>query len=169
MTEPLGSLVLAECKRHLFQESLPRLKKCLSELSEEEIWYRPNSETVSAGNLVLHLCGNVRQWIVSTLGRTADNRKRQTEFDEWGPIPTSELLERLESTLAEAESVIDKLEHEALTGIHRVQGMEETGVAILIHVVEHFSYHTGQISYITKSNRGIDLGYYRGVDLGKHG
>lgn len=169
MPQPIESLIIEECKRRLIGESLPRIEKCLSHLSQEAIWTRPNPETVSVGNLILHLCGNVRQWILSGLGGASDYRHRQSEFDEEGPIAKSELLDRLRSTLAKAGAVMDSLSKEDLIGFHQVQGMKETGVAILIHVVEHFSYHTGQIGYFVKTRLGVDLGYYAGVDLNRKG
>jgi uncharacterized damage-inducible protein DinB len=120
-------------------------------LSDEELWGRPNDEVVSLGNLVLHLCGNVRQWIISGLGGAPDDRVRQEKFDEVGPVPREELVDKLKSTLAAAE--------------RSVQAYSETGISILLHVVEHFSYHTGQISRDTKALKGVDLGYYEDDDL----
>src|SRR3954451_17097882 len=94
-TEVFGKALLAETKRRLFRDSQPRIHRCLGQLTEEEIWFRPNAETVSVGNLVLHLLGNVRQQILSGLCGAPDQRRWQTEFDERGPIPTAELLRRL--------------------------------------------------------------------------
>jgi uncharacterized damage-inducible protein DinB len=160
-----GAALIAECRRRLFGESLPRLRQCLGELAVEEIWARPNERTVSAGNLVLHLSGNVRQWIVAGLGGAPDVRERQAEFDATGPMPTAELLGRLEATLAEASRVLDALDPADLLRPRRVQGFTESGLCILVHVVEHFSYHTGQIAYMVKSRKNVDLGFYRGTDL----
>ncbi|MFQ5789991.1 MAG: DinB family protein [Acidobacteriota bacterium] len=164
-----GRALISQCERRLFSESLPRVKKCLSQLTEEEIWHRPNPETVSAGNLVLHLCGNVRQWIVSGLGGAPDIRERSREFSELGPISSSQLVERLESTLAEARSVLKSVDPEHLLEERTVQGFRETGLSILVHVVEHFSYHVGQITYFVKSRKAMDLKYYQGVDLDRTG
>jgi uncharacterized damage-inducible protein DinB len=138
-------------------------------LSVEEIWARPNEQTVSAGNLVLHLAGNVRQYVIATLGGVPDVRERQAEFDAPGPMPTAELLERLEKTMAEAAGVIDRVDVTRLLETHRVQGFVESGLSILVHVVEHFSYHTGQIAYIVKSRKNVDLGFYRGKNLDAKG
>lgn len=162
-----GQAFITECERRLFDESLPRLKKCLALLSEEEIWFRPNSETVSVGNLVLHLCGNVRQWIVSGLGGVSDTRKRSEEFSEQGPIPTDDLVEHLDKIMKETQLVIRSLEPTSLLEKRYVQGFEESGISILVHVVEHFSYHVGQITYFVKSKKGMDLKYYAGIDLNK--
>jgi uncharacterized damage-inducible protein DinB len=165
----VAQALITECERRLFDESLPRLKKCLALLSEQEIWFRPNSETVSVGNLVLHLCGNVRQWIVSGLGGVPDTRKRSEEFSEYGPIPTDDLVEHLDKIMKEARTVIRSLEPIDLLDKRNVQGFQESGVSILVHVMEHFSYHVGQITYFVKSKKGVDLKYYAGLDLNKKG
>ena len=149
----------------MFAESLPRLHKCLSELTEEEIWERPNENSNSVGNLILHLTGNINQWIVSTLGGEEDTRQRQTEFDEQGPIPTAVLLADLDGVMKKADAIISKLEPAELIQSKSVQGYKETVLAILIHVTEHFSYHTGQVSYIAKAQKNLDLNYYKDEDL----
>lgn len=164
--DALAAALIHEVRRRLFTECVPRLKTCVSLLTDDEIWYRPNAETVSIGNLVLHLCGNVRQWMLSGLGGQPDTRHRQSEFDEPGPIPSNELLQRLDGVMAEVAILLDHLTPRQLLDARRVQGFAETGVAILIHVTEHFSYHVGQITYAVKSRKGIDLGYYKGIDLG---
>ncbi|MFQ5604685.1 MAG: DinB family protein [bacterium] len=165
----IANALIVECKRRLRDESLPRLKKCLSQLDDEEVWFRPNSETVSVGNLILHLCGNVRQWIIATLGEKPDVRERENEFLEAGPISKTELVQRLESTLQECLKVLNGLDPSTLLLERTVQGFQETGVSILVHVMEHFSYHVGQISYFTKSRKAVDLQFYRGADLNKTG
>ena len=169
MADELGAALIKECRRRIYDESLPRIKKCLAQMSVEEIWSRPNEQTVSAGNLVLHLAGNVRQYIVATLGGVPDLRERQKEFDAAGPMPTAELLGHLEKSLADASAVLDRLDPAKLLETHRVQGFVESGLSILVHVAEHLSYHTGQIAYIVKSRKNVDLGFYRGKDLNRKG
>jgi uncharacterized damage-inducible protein DinB len=158
-----------ESRRRLIGESLPRIRKCVLELSDEEIWSRPNPESNSVGNLILHLAGNVGQYVLSGLGGAADLRERPKEFSERGPVPRAELLGRLERTMEAAARVIDGLDSGNLLQKRVVQGFEYDGLGILIHVVEHFSYHTGQIACIVKARKGIDLGFYRGVDLNRTG
>jgi uncharacterized damage-inducible protein DinB len=156
-----------ECRRRLVEESLPRLRTCLSELGEDEIWARPNEASNSMGNLVLHLRGNVGQYVVSGLGGAPDGRDRAAEFSERGPLPKARLLSGLERTLAEAARVIEGLDEARLLARYRIQGYDLDGIGVLVHVVEHFSYHTGQVAYFTKARKGIDLGFYRGVDLAR--
>src|SRR5262245_61595800 len=87
----VSGLLKDECCVHL-REGRERIHSCIGRLSEAQVWRRPNANTVSVGNLVLHLCGNVRQWINATLGGGKDTRQRDLEFSEPGPIPSAELL-----------------------------------------------------------------------------
>lgn len=171
MTAPdltVARLLIDEARRRLIGESLPRLRRCLAEMTDEEIWWRPNEASNSAGNLVLHLCGNARQWILGGLGGAPDRRDRDAEFAERGPVAREELLGRLESTMAEIDALLGRLDPADLARVRPVQCYEESGVAILVHVVEHFSYHVGQIGYALKARKAIDLGYYAGHDLTAH-
>ncbi|MCG8321063.1 MAG: DUF1572 domain-containing protein [Cytophagales bacterium] len=165
--ENFKDLIVVEVKRRIIKESVPRIKKCLSKLSQEEIWRRPNKETVSVGNLVLHLCGNVSQWVLSGLGNVPDTRERDREFSETEGISADKLMEDMEGLMQKVSDVLDSLSPADLLEVRRVQGFEETGVAILMHVTEHFSYHTGQITYYVKTNKNIDMNYYGGIDLNK--
>jgi len=158
-------MLIQETRRRLLGESLPRLKRCLDLLEEEEVWLRPNESSNSVGNLVLHLCGNARQWIVSGLGGAVDNRRRSEEFSARGPLPKSYLIELLDALASDIEAVLDRLSEGDLLKVYPVQVFQETGVSILVHVVEHFSYHVGQVGYFVKARKNLDLGYYSGHDL----
>ena len=165
-TQQFRNEFIKEAKFRLLEESVPRLKKCLHQLTIEEIWYRPNNNSNSMGNLVLHLCGNVRQWILSALGGHPDTRQRQSEFDESGPITTEKLLQDLDEVMLKVERLFDSLTAEDLLKVYQVQGVFETsGIGIIIHVVEHFSYHVGQMTYFVKWRKDMDIGYYEGIDL----
>jgi uncharacterized damage-inducible protein DinB len=165
--EELARLAVEECRRRIVDDDLPRIRKCLDALTDEEIWKRPNANTVSVGNLVLHLAGNVRQWVCAGLGGAKDVRERSKEFSEEGPLPKAELVRRLESSLADAVDTMKRADAAELLRKRPVQAFEETGLGILVHVAEHFSYHTGQIIYAVKSRKDVDLAFYRGVDLEK--
>ena len=156
-----ASMFLADSKGRLAKLSLPSIVKCLQQLSEEEIWWRPNPASNSAGNLVLHLCGNVRQWIISNLGGVEFERERDLEFSERGPIPRNKLIAQLRRTVRDACRVLDRLSDDSLARKHTIQGLHVTGLEAVLHVVEHFSYHTGQIIYITKLKRAEDLKFTR--------
>lgn len=163
----IAEALMAECEFRLFEQSFPRLRKCIDLLSDEQIWHRPNAETVSAGNLVLHLCGNMRQWICSGLGGEPDHRERAHEFSETRPLPKAELLAKLDAIERDAKAVLRRVDPLTLLDKRPVQAYEETGLSCLVHVVEHCSYHTGQITYIVKSRLGVDTQYYAGEDLNK--
>lgn len=152
----LAKMFTAEARK-CFERYLPRIIDCLGQLDETEIWWRPNASSNSAGNLVLHLCGNVRQWIISGLGGAPDVRERDTEFAERGPLPRRILVAQLCQTVGEVCSVLDGLSADDLLREYTIQGFHETGLSAVAHVFEHFSHHTGQIIYLTKLKRAKDL------------
>ena len=169
MVPDLANSIVAECERRLLTESIPRLKKCLDLLNEGQVWHSPNPNTNSVGNLVLHLCGNARQWLLSGLGGIEDTRQRQREFDEQGPIAKAVLHQHIDELVRDIGEFLPRISEADLLATHAVQGFKESGVAILIHVTEHFSYHVGQATYIVKLLQDIDTGYYAGQDLDKKG
>lgn len=142
--------------RHFLSDYLKKIERCLESLSDEQIWWRPNEESNSIGNLLLHLSGNVRQWIVSGVGGAPDTRVRQQEFDERSQIPREELLARLNQTVAEADAVIARLDETTLLEQRTIQGHERMVLDAVFHVTEHFAMHAGQIIYVTKLMTGED-------------
>ncbi len=156
---------LSDIRKRLFEENFPRLRKCLNELSEGDIWYRPNENSNSVGNLTLHLVGNLRQWVMSGLLGNPDIRERDKEFEERGPLPTSQLLSLLDQIEEELKTGLAQISPEELLRVRPVQVYEENGISILVHATEHFSYHVGQITYFTKARKDMDMGYYAGQEL----
>jgi uncharacterized damage-inducible protein DinB len=148
----------------LTSEFLPRIRAAVSRMSEEDLWWRPNEASNSVGNLVLHLSGNVRQWIVSAVGGAEDVRRRQEEFEQRSPITTEALLDRLTRAVEDATEVIASLPPERLLESVQVQGRTVSVLEAIYHVVEHFSMHTGQILYVAKLRSGEDLKLYELVD-----
>jgi len=144
----------------LVGQYLPKIERCLEKLSDEQLWWRPNQESNSIGNLVLHLCGNARQWIVSGLGGAADERHRDAEFSQTEPIPGSELLTLLRNTVGQVEEVLTNLNPETLNEKRLIQGVQVDGLQAVFHVTEHFSMHTGQIILLTKLLTARDLSFY---------
>ena len=140
------------------------MRECVESLSDEQVWWRPNEASNSIGNLMLHLNGNVRQWLVSSFRQIEDARDRPAEFRERQQIPASELLKRLGATLIEASDVLTGLTEADLLKTLHIQGYSVTGLHAVYQVVEHFGLHYGQILYITKLVRGQDLGFYRELD-----
>jgi len=159
--------MLCKDARSQFEKYTPRIVRCLQLLSEKEIWWRPNDASNAAGNIVLHLCGNVRQWIISGLGGAPDLRERDKEFSERGPLPRRVLISRLKSTVKEACQTIDRMPPTKLSQEFEIQGFRVSGLAAIAHVCEHFAYHTGQIIYLTKLKRGRDLRFTRLPPFGR--
>ena len=157
----LADLLLVEAHRVLVEVYPPRIANCLKLLSEEEIWWRPNRASNSVGNLVLHLQGNLRQWIISGLSGQMDIRDRDREFSETGPIPRRALLGRLRKVTTEVDQVLASLREADLMRMFSIQGFDVTGLRAICHVAEHFALHAGQIIYITKLKYGKDLRFTR--------
>jgi len=158
--QTVGKVYLSQASKHLRREFLPKIRQCVNELSDEDIWWRPNSSSNSVGNILLHLCGNVRQWIIAGVGETEDARVRELEFTEQGPLPKEILLERLESTVEEAVQVLETLNPDRLLEMRHIQVYDTTVLQAVSHVVEHFSGHTGQIIYINKLLKDKDCRFY---------
>ena len=151
-------------REKLLDQFWPRLRSCVEALSDEQVWWRPNEASNSIGNLILHLNGKVRQWLVSSFRRSEDLRDRPTEFRERRMIPRFALLEKLGTTLREASEVLASLSEADLLATFDIQGYKVSGLYAVYQVVEHFGMHYGQIIYITKMLRGEDLGFYRELD-----
>jgi uncharacterized damage-inducible protein DinB len=149
------------------KKNTAKIIKCLDKLSEEQIWMRPNNASNSIGNILLHLCGNIRQYVIAALGDQPDIRERDKEFSAQGGYNKQELLKRLTDTITQAIKVIRNADEVSLMKIYPVQGFTHSGVGIIVHITEHYSHHTGQIIFWTKQLTGKDLGFYSHVDLNK--
>jgi uncharacterized damage-inducible protein DinB len=151
---------IAQARELLGKEYLPKIERCLERLTNEQIWWRANPESNSIGNLILHLSGNARQWIVCGLGGETDARVRQAEFDERSIIAGNELLARLRKTVADVDNVLATFYSRKLLERYQIQGTEVTALEAIFHVTEHFSMHTGQIILLTKMLAEMDLEFY---------
>jgi uncharacterized damage-inducible protein DinB len=147
------------------EKNTPRIIQCLEEMDEIEFWKSPNDHSNSVANLLLHLCGNIRQYVISALGASEDTRERDKEFSTKTGHTKSTLLNELINTISEAVGIIETMDEQRLTKIYSVQGTHLSGIGIIIHVTEHYSYHTGQIAFWTKQMRNKDLGFYANIDL----
>jgi uncharacterized damage-inducible protein DinB len=150
---------------HWIDENTQKLATCVQELNDSEIWKRPNLHSNSVGNIILHLCGNMRQYAISSLGNSKDVRERDKEFSADGGYSGAELFKKLTDTVEQAKNVIQSTTEEELLRERKVQGYTHSGIGIVLHVTEHYSYHTGQIIFWTKLLKDKDLGFYAGVDL----
>lgn len=158
------TLFLEFSRAKLLDQYWPRLRTCVESLTDEQVWWRPNDASNSIGNLILHLNGNVQQWLVAPFARVADARNRPAEFGERRHIPAATLLEQLDATMRRAAEVLARLTDADLRAPLHIQGYTVSGLDAVYQVVEHFGLHYGQISYITKMLRGQDLGFYRELD-----
>ena len=160
--ERLARGIAREFRRRTLEEYVPRIAKCVSMLREEQVWQRPNAVSNSVGNLLLHLEGNVRQWILAGLGGEQDARDRPAEFAATdAPQTPAELVERLRRTVTSAAALLDGFGPGDLLAVHRFQDRyEESALAAVLHVIEHFSGHAGQIYAFTKQVTGEDLRFY---------
>jgi hypothetical protein len=158
--DPTSGIFLDYSSRKLAQLA-ERIGDCLERLNDEQIWARGGANENAVGNLVLHLCGNVRQWILATVGRNPDVRRRDEEFAARGGWARDQLATQLRSTVCDAVAVLQNLQPERLGERVTVQNYHITVMEAIYSAVEHFSGHTGQILYATKLLTGEDLGYYR--------
>lgn len=152
----LAETFISSAREYLCSTYLRKIELCLERLTDEDVWWRPNAESNSIGNLLLHLNGSTRTWVVSAVGGAPDLRDRQQEFGERTRVPRAELLSRLRETLREADEVLSRA-GAALLERRQVRDVEVTGLEAVLHAVEHFSMHTGQIILLAKLRTGEDL------------
>ncbi len=164
MSEELIKEFLIACTQQ-FKENTRKLITCLNELDEADTWKRPNENSNSIGNLVLHLCGNIRQYVISSLGHLPDVRERDKEFSVDSGYSKHELINKLTATVDEAVNIIRNTTADELLRKRKIQAYFHSGIHIIVHVTEHYSYHTGQIIFWTKLLKNKDLGFYAGINL----
>jgi uncharacterized damage-inducible protein DinB len=158
-----------KCSAEKLDQLCGRIESCLDRLTPEQIWTRGGENQNAIGNLVLHLSGNVRQWILHGVGGEADHRIRDIEFSTRDPQSTTILKQRLRSTVDEAVSLLPSLRAEQLMEQISVQDYDNvTKMQAIFHVVEHFSGHTGQVIFLTKWLTGEDLGFYAHLQNKSH-
>lgn len=157
---PVPELFLEQSRAWFRDDYVPRILACLDQLTDEDIWWRPNEASNSIGNLVLHLAGNAHQWIVSGVGGAPDRRDRPSEFARRETIPRADLSAHFTRTMAEVDKALASVSVASLLESRRIQGIETTVMAAIYHVVEHFSGHANQIVLLAKLRLGRDLGFW---------
>jgi uncharacterized damage-inducible protein DinB len=145
-----------------------RIHDCVDRLSDDQIWLRHSENENSVGNLVLHLCGNVRQWIGHAVAGQPDQRNRDSEFAARGGLPKAALLRKLDEVVDAAVATIRTFPPDRLEEQKSVQNYNVTVFEVIYHVVEHFAQHTAQIIFATKLLTGEDLGYYKHLSRPMH-
>jgi hypothetical protein len=142
--------VLGAAATDELRQAATKIAHCLNQLTDAQLWWRPDESQNSIGNLILHLCGNLRQWVVSGLGGAPDVRDRPREFSERRSIPRAELLSRLDAVVAEAATILSGIGATQWLQVRRVQGFEVTGIAAIFDTVPHFRGHTQEIIFRTR-------------------
>jgi uncharacterized damage-inducible protein DinB len=132
----VGTAYIDRARRHL-PACLGRIEHCVDQLDDEQVWWRPQGSMNSVGNILLHLVGNLRQWVVSGVGGVPDTRDRPAEFAERGPIPKAELLGRLGAVVAEADAALAGLDESRLLEPRRIQGFDETVLTAIWESLTH--------------------------------
>lgn len=159
-TPDVARAFLNQARTYLSDDYLPKIERCLQQLTDDQIWFRSNAVSNSIGNLVLHLCGNATQWILSGLGGKPDHRDRDSEFLQREIISRDDLLENLRVTITEVATVLDSMDQKILLENRIIQGNPVDVLEAVFHVTEHFSMHTGQIILLTKILAEADLEFY---------
>lgn len=153
-TETTVGQALLTASRHRLADCVRKIKHCLGQLTDEQVGWRPRESHHSIGNLILHLCGNLRQWLVAGAGGAPDVRDRPREFSERGPWPRAELLRRLDEVVAQADAVLARLTDAQLLERRRIQGFDLTVLAAILDSVPHFAGHTQEIVCLTRLQLG---------------
>ncbi len=130
--------------------ALRKIKHCVNQLDDAQLWWRQSDDMNSIANLILHLCGNVRQWIIAGVGGTEDARNRPQEFAERGTLSKAALIDRIESTVTEAKAVLSAATATELLQPRRIQGFEVTGLQAIFESVAHFRGHSQEIVHLTR-------------------
>lgn len=131
--------------------ALGRIAHCVGQLSDEQVWWRPRPDMNAIGNLLLHLAGNVKQYVISGVGGEPDDRDRQGEFDARGPVPAVELMRRLGDVVERAKAAIRTASAEELCRSRPVQGKPVTGIQAIVRSVAHYRGHTQEIIHLTRA------------------
>ena len=157
----MSSAFIAQSREYLAVEYLKKIEAAIAPLSTEQLWWRANDASNSIGNLILHLAGNVRQWIVGGVGGVEVTRDRAREFATRETLPAATLVVELRRAVKGACDVLDRLDPATLDDRRQIQRFDTTVLGAIYHVVEHFSMHTGQIILLAKMQTGKDAGFYR--------
>ena len=157
----LDRLFLERARDYLANEYPAKLRRTIEALPPDKLWWRPNEESNSVGNLLLHLNGNLRQWIVQGVGGEDYERRRAEEFAAREGRPAPELLRTLEQTLADVDRILSGLTADRLAERRVIQGRDVTVLDAVFHVAEHFAYHLGQVILVAKMFAPGGVNFYQ--------
>ena len=152
--------IVNEFEIRVFNESFIRIKSCIGLIEENDVWKSPNDKITSFGSSILHICGNANQWVCSAIGGEDDLRDRNKEFNTNVFYSKSQLIVKIEKTEKSLRIVLDQITIQDLEEEYIIQGFSVTGFSAFIHVIEHVSYHTGQITLLAKLYSNENTNYY---------
>lgn len=152
--------IVNEFEIRVFNESFARIKLCIDLIDENDIWQSPNDKITSIGSSILHICGNAKQWMCSAIGGDDDLRERNEEFNTDNFYTKIELIELIENTENSLHTVLSQLTTQDLKVKYVIQGFSVSGFSSIVHVIEHVSYHTGQITLLAKLFTNKSTNYY---------
>lgn len=158
-------LTIRKASVHRLNECLRMVELAMAKVEEPLLWKLPTPKGMALGNQLLHICGNMRQYILCGLGDGPDHRKRSEEFTVQPQKGMGELMEELRTTVKEAIDTIEQSRTPQWVTSYSIQGFRLSGTEAVLHAIEHFAYHTGQIAFWIKLNTGKDLGFYAHHDL----
>jgi uncharacterized damage-inducible protein DinB len=149
MADKVANEFITQARNEL-RESVEKIEHCLRQLPDLELWWRPFESANSIANIILHLCGNLRQWVISGVGGEPDIRKRREEFAARSTITKDRLLDKLRQTAREADAAMARCTSDELLRTRRVQHWDVTALHAIFSSISHFVGHTHQIVYITR-------------------
>jgi hypothetical protein len=157
--EPEGQIaslfLAASCA--MLDQMTHQLAACVAKLNDNQIWQRGGAHENAVGNLILHLCGNMRQWIMHGVGQQPDMRTREVEFSTTGEVSGPALIATFQATVAQAKAVIESTSAERLCERTNPQGRDVTVLYAIYQVVGHVRQHVGQVILLTKQMTEQDL------------
>ena len=154
----LARAFIEETIRRFDEEYLPRLEEAVATVPADKLWWRPHDDITSVGNLLVHLEGNSRQWLLGALGGGSTERARGAEFAAREGDDATTLCAKLRATIEASYPVLRAMTDADLAHTYVIQGFDVTGLAAVYHVLEHFGWHTGQIVWIAKATAGAGHG-----------
>jgi hypothetical protein len=145
---------LIAAARNTLAEGMRKIEHCVGQLNDQQLWWRPRPEMNSITNLMLHLSGNLRQWIVSGVGGAKDVRNRPLEFSDRSNLPKSEVIGILKATVTDSDAALARLKADQLVSPRRIQGYDTNVIAAIMDTIPHFRGHVQEIIHITRQQLG---------------
>lgn len=142
------------------EKSRLTIKHCVDQVSQEQFWWRPEPDMNSIANILLHLSGNIRQWIIAGMNGAIDDRDRPKEFQDRSGAPKDLIWKAFSETLDEARLTLSRMNSASLGIVRKIQGYEVNGVDAIYNSTSHLQGHTQEIIYITRMLLGSSYKFY---------